>query len=136
MPAIDFFRRKSQNLSTVIESIYGLRTNDQADKALAVASQNFSELAGYTLSEILEMKADVYLQEILKQHFSLSYLEQLVKFLLETSEIFTQLQKNAEMLNLSEKALYLIKHLIETDKTYSPERESFVALLEEKIKNK
>lgn len=46
MPAIDFFRRKSQNLSTVIESIYGLRTNDQADKALAVASQNFSELAG------------------------------------------------------------------------------------------
>ncbi|MBP6634517.1 MAG: hypothetical protein KA177_01580 [Paludibacter sp.] len=136
MPAIDFFRRKSQNLSTVIESIYGLRTNDQADKALAVASQNFSELAGYTLSEILEMKADVYLQEILKQHFSLSYLEQLVKFLLETSEIFTQLQKNAEMLNLSEKALYLIKYLIETDKTYSPERESFVALLEEKIKNK
>lgn len=136
MPAIDFFRRKSQNLSTVIESIYGLRTNDQADKALVVASQNFSELAGYTLSEILEMKADVYLQEILKQHFSLSYLEQLVKFLLETSEIFTQLQKNAEMLNLSEKALYLIKHLIETDKTYSPERESFVALLEEKIKNK
>ena len=136
MPAIDFFRRKSQNLSTVIESIYGLRTNDQADKALAVASQNFSELAGYTLSEILEMKADVYLQEILKQHFSLSYLEQLVKFLLETSEIFTQLQKNAEMLNLSEKALYLIKYLIETDKTYSPERESFVALLVEKIKNK
>ena len=136
MPAIDFFRRKSQNLSTVLESIYGLRTNDQADKALAVASQNFSELAGYTLSEILEMKADVYLQEILKQHFSLSYLEQLVKFLLETSEIFTQLQKNAEMLNLSEKALYLIRHLIETDKTYSPERESFVALLEEKIKNK
>lgn len=136
MPAIDFFRRKSQNLSTVIESIYGLRTNDQADKALAVASQNFSELAGYTLSEILEMKADVYLQEILKQHFSLSYLEQFVKFLLETSEIFTQLQKNAEMLNLSEKALYLIRHLIETDKTYSPERESFVALLEEKIKNK
>lgn len=136
MPAIDFFRRKSQNLSTVIESIYGLRTNDQADKALAVASQNFSELAGYTLSEILEMKADVYLQEILKQHLSLSYLEQLVKFLLETSEIFTQLQKNAEMLNLSEKALYLIKYLIETDKTYSPERESFVALLEEKIKNK
>ena len=136
MPAIDFFRRKSQNLSTVIESIYGLRTNDQADKALAVASQNFSELAGYTLSEILEMKADVYLQEILKQHFSLSYLEQLVKFLLETSEIFTQLQKNAEMLNLSEKALYLIRHLMETDKTYSPERESFVALLEEKIKNK
>ena len=136
MPAIDFFRRKSQNLSTVIESIYGLRTNDQADKALAVASQNFSELAGYTLSEILEMKADVYLQEILKQHFSLSYLEQVVKFLLETSEIFTKLQKNAEMLNLSEKALYLIRHLIETDKTYSPERESFVALLEEKIKNK
>lgn len=136
MPAIDFFRRKSQNLSTVIESIYGLRTNDQADKALAVASQNFSEMAGYTLSEILEMKADVYLQEILKQHFSLSYLEQLVKFLLETSEIFTQLQKNAEMLNLSEKTLYLIKYLIETDKTYSPERESFVALLEEKIKNK
>ena len=136
MPAIDFFRRKSQNLSTVIESIYGLRTNDQADKALAVASQNFSEMAGYTLSEILEMKANVYLQEILKQHFSLSYLEQLVKFLLETSEIFTQLQKNAEMLNLSEKALYLIKYLIETDKTYSPERESFVALLEEKIKNK
>lgn len=136
MPAIDFFRRKSQNLSTVIESIYGLHTNDQADKALAVASQNFSELAGYTLSEILEMNADVYLQEILKQHFSLSYLEQLVKFLLETSEIFTQLQKNAEMLNLSEKALYLIRHLIETDKTYSPERESFVALLEEKIKNK
>lgn len=136
MPAIDFFRRKSQNLSTVIESIYGLRTNDQADKALAVASQNFSELAGYTLSEILEMNADVYLQEILKQHFSLSYMEQLVKFLLETSEIFTQLQKNAEMLNLSEKALYLIKYLIETDKTYSPERESFVALLEEKIKNK
>ena len=136
MPAIDFFRRKSQNLSTVIESIYGLRTNDQADKALAVASQNFSELAGYTLSEILEMKADVYLQEILKQHLSLSYLEQLVKFLLETSEIFTKLQKNAEMLNLSEKALYLIRHLIETDKTYSPERESFVALLEEKIKNK
>lgn len=136
MPAIDFFRRKSQNLSTVIESIYGLRTNDQADKALAVASQNFSEMAGYTLSEILEMKADVYLQEILKQHLSLSYLEQLVKFLLETSEIFTQLQKNAEMLNLSEKALYLIRHLIETDKTYSPERESFVALLEEKIKNK
>ena len=136
MPAIDFFRRKSQNLSTVIESIYGLRTNDQADKALAVASQNFSELAGYTLSEILEMKADVYLQEILKQHFSLSYMEQLVKFLLETSEIFSQLQKNAEMLNLSEKALYLIRHLIETDKTYSPERESFVALLEEKIKNK
>ena len=63
-------------------------------------------------------------------------MEQLVKFLLETSEIFTQLQKNAEMLNLSEKALYLIKYLIETDKTYSPERESFVALLEEKIKNK
>ncbi|MBN2764804.1 MAG: hypothetical protein JXR27_00405 [Paludibacteraceae bacterium] len=136
MPAIDFFRRKSQNLSTVIESIYGLRTNDQADKALAVASQNFSELAGYTLSEILAMKADVYLQEILKQHFSLSYLEQLVKFLLETSDIFTQLQRKAEMLNLSEKALYLIKYLIETDKTYSPERENFVALLEEKIKNK
>ena len=136
MREIDFFRRKSQNLSTVIESIYGLRTNDQADKALAIASQNFSELAGYTLSEILEMKADVYLQEILKQHFSLSYLEQVVKFLLETTEILTQLQREADALNLSEKALYLLKHLIQTDKTYSPERENFVALLEEKIKNK
>ena len=136
MPAIDFFRRKSQNLSTVIESVYGLRINDEADKALAVASQNFSELAGFTLGEILAMEAGAYLEEIKKLHFTQSYLEQVVKFLLETTEILTQLQREADALNLSEKALYLLKHLIQTDKTYSPERESFVALLEEKIKNK
>lgn len=136
MPAIDFFRRKSQNLSTVIESVYGLRINDEADKALAVASQNFSELAGFTLGEILAMEACAYLEEIKKLHFTQSYLEQVVKFLLETTEILTQLQREADALNLSEKALYLLKHLIQTDKTYSPERENFVALLEEKIKNK
>ena len=136
MPAIDFFRRKSQNLSTVIESVYGLRINDEADKALAVASQNFSELAGFTLGEILAMEAGAYLEEIKKLHFTQSYLEQAVKFLLETTKILTQLQREADALNLSEKALYLLKHLIQTDKTYSPERENFVALLEEKIKNK
>lgn len=136
MPAIDFFRRKSQNLSTVIESVYGLRINDEADKALAVASQNFSELAGFTLGEILAMEAGAYLEEIKKLHFTQSYLEQVVKFLLETTEILTQLQREADALNLSEKALYLLKHLIQNDKTYSPERENFVALLEEKIKNK
>ena len=136
MPAIDFFRRKSQNLSTVIESVYGLRINDEADKALAVASQNFSELAGFTLGEILAMEAGAYLEEIKKLHFTQSYLEQVVKFLLETTEILTQLQREADALKLSEKALYLLKHLIQTDKTYSPERENFVALLEEKIKNK
>ena len=133
MPTIDFFRRKSQNLSTIIESIYGLRTDDQADKAMAVASQSFTELVGFSLSDVLAMKGNDYLNEILKLHYSLTYLEQTVNFLLETADVFRQLKKMEEMENLTEKAAYILKHIIDTDKTYSPEREIFLKSLEDKI---
>ena len=50
---ITYFKRKSQNLSTAIEVIYGLRVNNEPDKSLQFASETFSGMVDFDLENIL-----------------------------------------------------------------------------------
>lgn len=133
MPLTSYFKRKTQNLSTAIETIYGLSVNVEADKLLSVASDTFSDLLSFNLSEILEMDNDTFLSETLKNNYSFSFMEMMTKFIFGTADIYIGLNKSDFANNLNQKGLLLLKYISKNDKTFSMEREENIKQLEEKF---
>jgi len=133
---ISYFKRKSQNLSTAIEAIYGLRVSNELDKSLQLASETYAGMVDFDLEDILKSEPDDFIKEIEKLNYSYFYLETIVKLLLETAEIYSSLNKEILSLNLETKALHLLKHIISNDKTYSEEREQQIIDLEKKLQTK
>lgn len=133
MPLTSYFKRKTQNLSTAIETIYGLSVNVEADKLLSVASDTFSDLLSFNLSEILEMDHDTFLSETLKNNYSFSFMEMMTKFIFGTADIYIGLNKSDFANNLNQKGLLLLKYISKNDKTFSMEREENIKQLEEKF---
>lgn len=130
---ITYFKRKSQNLSTAIEAIYGLRVSNDTDKSLLLASETFTGMVDFDLENILQLDTVSFIQEITNLNYSFSYLETIVKLMHETAEIYSLLTRESEALNLNTKALYLLKHITLNDKTYSEEREQQIIDLEKKL---
>jgi hypothetical protein len=133
MPLTSYFKRKTQNLSTAIETIYGLSVNVEADKLLSVASDTFSDLLSFNLSEIIEMDNDTFLSETLKNNYSFSFMEMMTKFIFGTADIYIGLNKSDFANNLNQKGLLLLKYISKNDKTFSMEREENIKQLEEKF---
>ncbi len=133
MSPINYIRRKSENLTTVIEQIYGLKINNEPDKCLKVASETFSSLLNIDLTKILETDDELFLQDILKLNYTPDYIEALVKFMLETSEVYILLNKTNESMNLKSKSIKILQHLEATDKTYSDERGRLLELLKKQM---
>ena len=134
MAIADLFRRKSQNLSMVIESIYGLRVKGDTDKSLEMASEAFTHLVEIDLQSVLKLEATDFAAQVCEFNYTVSYVEILVKFLIETAAIFTDLKQTENAENLQLKTLYLLKTLVEKDKTYSTERDHLIQRLENKFK--
>lgn len=132
---ITYFKRKSQNLSTAIESIYGLRISNDTDKSLKLASETFTGMIDFDLEKILVSETDDFIEEIRELNYTYFYLETIVKLLLETAEIYTSLNKENNALNLKIKSLHLLKYIILNDKTYSEERELQILNLERYLQN-
>lgn len=130
---IAYFKRKSQNLSTAIEAIYGLRVSNDADKSLQLASETFAGMVDFNLENILKSNPENFINEIVKLNYSYFYLETIVKLLLETAEIYSLLARESDAINLNTKALHLLKHITLNDKTYSEEREQQIIDLEKKL---
>ena len=131
MPAISYIKRKSQNLSTAIESIYGFKLSGDTDKALKLASETFSELLGFDLGNILDLSTDDFLEMFNSQIFSFSFLELLSKFMLRTAEIYDAINKPKEAQNLNDKGILLLKYVEKNDKTFSSERIELIKALED-----
>jgi hypothetical protein len=126
MPIISHYKRKSQNLSTAIEAIYGLRMDDEADKCLQLASETFLEMLDFDLDSIMKMELDAFLSAVEKWNYSISFLENSSKFIFEIAEVFKSMGRENEMQNLNEKGLLLLKYISQNDKTYSVEREELI----------
>lgn len=133
MPLINYFRRKSENLSTAIESIYGLKVDGEADKSLQIASETFTEMLGFDLQKTLNLKLEEFMDEVLKNNYSLSFLELFCQFMTDTADIYHDLEENDKANNLYLKSVTLLKHITQNDKTYSLERETRIGELEEKL---
>ncbi len=133
MSPINYIRRKSENLTTAIEQIYGLRLNNEPDKCLKVASETFSSLLNIDLSKILEYKDDTFLVEIIKLDLTGGFIQKLSEFILETAEAYQLLNKPIESMNLKKKSLKLLQYQNETDKTYSDERIELMKTLRSEI---
>jgi hypothetical protein len=131
MAAISYLKRKSQNLSTAIELIYGLKLSGDADKALKMASETFTEILNFDLDDLLKMGNEAFLEKFCTQSFSLSYLELIAKFILNTSEILETLNRTKDAQNLSTKGLLLLKYIEQNDKTFSIERDELIKAWEE-----
>lgn len=132
---ITYFKRKSQNLSTAIEAIYGLRVNNEPDKSLLLASETFSGMVDFDLENILSLEEDAFIQKITSLGYSWEYLETISKLMLETAEIFSSINKKDKAFNLKNKVVILLKYITLNDKTYSETRESVIADLEKNIQN-
>ena len=133
MAVINYLRRKSENLSTAIESIYGLKVDGAADKGLQIASETFTEMLGFDLQKALNLKLEDFMAEVLKNNFSLSFLELFCQFISDTADIYNDLKENDKAENLYNKSVLLLKHITQNDKTYSLEREERIGDLEEKL---
>jgi hypothetical protein len=133
---IAYFKRKSQNLSTAIEAIYGLRVSNDLDKSLLLASETFTGMVDFNLEDILKSEPENFINEIGNQNYSYFYLEAIVKLMLETAKIYSSLNNESKSLNLETKALHLLKHIILNDKTFSEEREEQIIYLEKKLQTK
>lgn len=136
MPLINYVRRKSENLSTAIESIYGLKVDGAADKGLQIASETFTEMLGFDLQKALNLKLEDFMAEVLKNNYSLSFLESFCQFISDTADIYKDLEENDKAENLYNKSVLLLKHITQNDKTYSLEREERIGDLEEKLNTK
>ena len=133
MPLINYVRRKSENLSTAIESIYGLKVDGAADKGLQIASETFTEMLGFDLQKALNLKLEDFMAEVLKNNYSLSFLESFCQIISDTADIYKDLEENGKAENLYNKSVLLLKHITQNDKTYSLEREERIGDLEEKL---
>lgn len=133
MSPINYIRRKSENLTTAIEQIYGLRVNNEPDNCLKVASETFSSLLNIDLSNILELDVDTFLVEIIKMDLTGGFIQKLSEFMLETTEVYYLLNKPIESMNLKMKSLKLLQYQNETDKTYSDERIELIKTLQKEI---
>lgn len=133
MPLINYLLRKSENLSTAIESIYGLKVDGAADKGLQIASETFTEMLGFDLQKTLNLKLEDFMAEVLKNKYSLSFLESFCQFMIYTADIYKDLKENDKAENLYNKSVLLLKHITQNDKTYSLERETRIGDLEEKL---
>lgn len=134
MPTQDKFKFTAINLSTAIEKIYGLKTNNETDKILQIVSSTFTELLHIDLYKFLETEPANFIAEITNNNYNTSILNSIARLLTEAAEVF-QMQGNKKFvkhLNLLE--LLLLKHLNDTDKTYSTQREEKIALLESAVK--
>lgn len=136
MPLINYFRRKSENLSTAIESIYGLKVDGATDRGLQIASETFTEMLGFDLQVTLELKSEEFIGEVLKNNYSLSFLELFSQFITHTADIYQNLNDKDKAENLYLKSVLLLKHITQNDKTYSLEREEKISHLEEKLNKK
>ncbi len=133
MSPINYIRRKSENLTTAIEQIYGLKVNNESDKSLKVASETFSSLLNIDLSKILEVDDESFVQEIIKLELSQECLQNLSDFMIVTSEIFLKINKPDESENLKRKTLKLLQHQEENAKTYSDRRIELINSLENEL---
>ncbi len=133
MSPINYIRRKSENLTTAIEQIYGLKVSNEPDKSLKIASETFSSLLNIELSEILAIDEDSFMQEIIKQDLTDGFKQKLSEFMLETAEVYIMLHKPEFSLNLKRKSLRLLQYLNETDKTYSEVRIELIRSLENEL---
>jgi hypothetical protein len=133
MSPINYIRRESENLTTAIEQIYGLRVNNEPDKCLKIASETFSSLLNIDLLKILEYEDDTFLVEIIKLDLTAGFIQNLSEFMLETAEIFHILNKPIESMNLKKKLMKLLQYQKENDKTYSDERIELMKLLQSEI---
>lgn len=129
MSPVNFIRRKAENLSTAIEQIYGLRVSNEADKSLKLASETFSSLLSFDLQQLLETDNETFLNNVIVQSYSPEFTGVFVKFLLETADVFSLLNRSDDSKNLKIKVLKLLRYLNETDKTYSEERLNQIDLL-------
>lgn len=132
---IAYFKRKSQNLSTAIEAVYGLRVNNETDKSLQLASETFSGMVDFDLERILNLEDDAFIQEITALNYSWECLETISKLMLATAEIYKSIDKVREEKNLKTKVLGLLKYITQNDKTYSETRETAITDLEKYIQN-
>lgn len=132
---ISYFKRKSQNLSTAIEAVYGLRMNNESDKSLQLASETFSGMIDKKKKKILSTGVETFIHEIRGLNYSWEYLETITKLMLETAEIYESMNKTGEAKNLKIKVLYMLKYITQNDKTYSEARESEIITLEKNIQN-
>lgn len=133
MALVNYIRRKSENLSTAIESIYGLKVDGAADKGLQIASETFTEMLGFDLQKTLDLKSEDFMTEILRNKYSLSFLELFCHFITDTADIYKDLKESDKANNLNKKSVLLLKHITQNDKTYSREREERIGELEEKL---
>lgn len=128
---ISYFKRKSQNLSTAIEAIYGLRVSNDTDKSLKLAAETYAGMIDFELEKILNCSPEEFINRIIELNFTAGFIHTLVKLMIETAEIYKSLQKENETENLRFKALQLLKYLKQTDRTYSEEREQQIIYLEQ-----
>ena len=132
MSIADYFRRKSINLSTAIEQVYGLRVDDELDKSLEEARYAFSEWVEFDLDEILMLSPDDFIYKIKSRRYQLSFIDLIAQLTFQLIELFRQSTDLEKVANLELKYLYLLRLMASTDKTYSVERNNQMELLETK----
>ncbi len=132
MSIADYFRRRSINLSTAIEQVYGLRVDDELDKSLEEARHAFSEWVEFDLDEILMLSPDDFICKIESRRYQLSFIDLIAQLTFQLIELFRQSTDFDKVANLELKYLYLLRLMASTDKTYSIERNNQMELLETK----
>lgn len=130
MATVENDKRKSLNLSTAIEKIYGLKTDNETDKMLHVLSSTFTEMLDFDFFDLLEVNPDDFIARISQFKYSCSFLDSIALLIYEGAEFFRLTNKSTNALHLDKIRLALLKHLSITDKTYSAQREETIARLE------
>ena len=129
----DYILRLIEEISKVLEKALKLKNNNDFDSAKQVLNNAYENLLKIKKQDFLHIP-NQKLIELLQNTFDMDIkkIELLSKLLTEDANLETDY---ASKIKLSEKALFLLEHISETDKTFSFERINQIKQLKDNLSN-
>lgn len=134
MPQEDYILRELEKLSQLLAFLLGLRKSGKTTETSTLVDDTFKNYFDTDLQGLVQMSEDDFTTKINSLNSNPQILEHLAKITLELALNFEISGEHFSAFNFKRKTLTLLYLLNEKDKTFSYERETLIAELENEFK--
>lgn len=134
MPQEDYILRELEKLSKLLALMFGLRKSGKSTEATTLTNDTFNEYFEGDLKQLIQMTENEFKDKTNALNSNPKIIELLAKITHEAALNFEISGDHESATNFKHKALILLYLLNEKDKTFSFERETLIAELENEFK--
>ena len=130
----DYISRLIEEFARFLAAIAGLRKDGEPDKALKKIDEVYDGVIGLEGKVIRSVDSSQLLDLLLvEKQFDNNYLKMIADLLYEEGLIYRDLSDPVSLRNVFEKASVLIRHLMESDSTFSFDWYEKLAIIDEAL---